>query len=101
MTPGLAHGFSFDLLVHWLPDLIGCLGAIIVLAAYGLLQMGRLKSNGALYSFLNFLAAVMILISLLYSWNLAAFVMEVAWMAISAFGVVKYILSDKLRSKRR
>ncbi len=95
MTSGLDYGFPFDLLVDWFPDLIGCMGTIIVLAAYALLQMGKLKSNGVLFSFLNFMAAFMILISLFYTWNLAAFVMEFAWMVISAYGMVRVIFSDK------
>ena len=99
MISRLDQGLPFDLLVSWLPDLIGCLVAILVLIAYAFLQMGKLKSNGILYSFLNFVAAIMILISLFYSWNLAAFVMEVAWMMISTYGIVKVILLDKLGHK--
>ena len=99
MISGLDQGFLFDLLVSWFPDLIGCLGAILVLVTYAFLQVGKLKSNGVLYSFLNFVAACMILISLFYSWNLPVFVMEVAWMMISAYGVVKVILCDKLGHK--
>ena len=99
MTPELGQGFLFDLLVVWFPDVIGCLGAVLVLITYAFLQVGKLKSNGFLYSFLNFVAAFMILISLFYSWNLAAFVMEVAWMMISAYGVIKVILLDKLGHK--
>ncbi len=81
--------FSFELPWSWFPDFIGCLGAMVVLTAYALLQAGKLRSEGILYSFLNLVAALLILISLIYSWNLAAAVMEIAWLMISAFGMVK------------
>ena len=100
MTPGFDQGFSFDVLVSWFPDLIGCLGALLVLIAYAFLQLGKLKSNGILFSFLNFIAAFMILISLFHSWNLAAVMMEIAWMLISAYGIVNILLLEKLKYKR-
>jgi hypothetical protein len=37
----------------------------------------------------NTLGAIMILVSLLYAWNLASFVMEVIWFSISLFGMIK------------
>ena len=89
MIIGLVQEFSFELLWSWFPDFIGCLGATIVLAAYALLQAGKLKSEGLLFSLLNLMAALMILISLIYSWNLAAVIMEIAWVMISAYGMVK------------
>lgn len=95
MISGLNQELPFDLLANWFPDLIGCLGAILVLVTYAFLQVGKLKSNGFLYSFLNFMGAFMILVSLFYFWNLAAFVMEVAWMMISAYGMIKVIFVDK------
>jgi len=100
MTSGFDQSTFFNSITNWFPDVIGCLGAIIVLVAYGLLQTGKLKSRGALYSFLNFLSAVLIIISLFYSWNLAAFIMEVAWMVISAFGMIKYIFYNRFRHKQ-
>ncbi len=97
MISGLEQGFSFDVLVNWFPDLIGCLGALLVLIAYAFLQIGKLKADGLLFSFLNFVAAFMILISLFYSWNLAAVMMEVAWMMISAYGIVASAVKVKAR----
>lgn len=77
-------------LLAFLPDAIGCLGAFIVLIVYALLQMRRMRPDTFLYSFLNFIAALMILVSLIYAWNLAAVVIEVIWMLLSAYGIYKY-----------
>lgn len=86
-----------DLLLEWLPDFIGCLGAIVVLVAYVLLQSGNIRSEQWTYSFLNIVGAVMILYSLTYAWNLAAVGMELAWLAISVFGVLKCLFSHRAK----
>lgn len=78
-----------------LPDLIGCLGTLLVLVAYVLLQTQKLSANSILFSFLNLIAALMILISLYYAWNCAAVMMEVSWGIISFYGLLKGIFSYK------
>lgn len=88
-------------LLEWLPDLIGCLGTIIILIAYILLQTRKLDPHHVLFSFLNLVGALMILISLLYSWNLAAVVMEIAWASISAFGILQILFPYHLRLSRK
>ncbi len=80
-----------------LPDLIGCLGTFVVLVAYILLQTQKLRSDGILFSFLNLIAAVMILTSLLYAWNFAAVMMEVSWGILSFYGLIKGIFAYKFR----
>ncbi len=74
---------------NWFPDFLGCLGTIIIIVTYFLLQIKKITAVSFLYSFLNFGGAFLILISLLYSWNMAAVIMEVAWILISFFGMAK------------
>ena len=81
------------LLWSWVPDIIGCVGTLIILVAYALLQARRLEADGILYSLLNVLGAAMILVSLYHVWNMAAVVMEVTWLIISAYGLGKGLLS--------
>ncbi len=76
-----------------LPDLIGCLGTLVILVVYALLQAKKIDSDSLLFSFLNLVAAIMILISLYYAWNFAAVLMEISWGVISLYGLVKGILS--------
>ena len=87
--------------MDWFPDLVGCLGTIIILVAYILLQTRKLDAHHVLFSLLNLVGALMILISLLYSWNLAAVVMEIAWASISVFGMIKILFPDHFRLRRR
>ncbi|MBY0293148.1 MAG: hypothetical protein K2W92_07675 [Alphaproteobacteria bacterium] len=89
----LNQDFSYEVFLDWLPDLIGCSGTLIILIIYALLQIGKVKPNSFSFPFFNLVGALMILISLIYTWNFAAAMMEVAWIIISLFGVVKVSFS--------
>ncbi|MCW8894284.1 MAG: hypothetical protein OQK48_03445 [Sulfurimonas sp.] len=71
-------------------DTIGIIGVLIVLAAYFMLQSEKIDSKGFLYSFYNLFGSLLILYSLLYNWNLASFVIEFFWIAISLYGLWKW-----------
>lgn len=73
-------------------DMIGSVGVATVVITYFLLQTERIKSESLLYSVLNGFGAGLIAFSLAYSFNFSAFVVEVLWVLISLYGVVKYFL---------
>lgn len=70
-------------------DLIGNLGVFAILATYLALQMGRLDPRRITYSALNAIGAAFITISLLFEFNLSAFVVEVAWVLVSIYGMFR------------
>ena len=70
-------------------DLVGFLGAIAILFAYFLLQANKMSANGLAYSVLNFVGALLILFSLFYAWNLTAVLIEIVWVGISLFGIIR------------
>jgi hypothetical protein len=71
-------------------DWAGYLGVVLVLLAYLLLQARKLHGNGLTYQLLNLFGALGVLLSLLFgSFNLAAFAMEAAWLAISLYGIAR------------
>ena len=72
-----------------LPDLIGLIGVGLILITYAGLTLEKIDPKGWRYSAGNGIGAVLILISLFYSFNLASFVIEIAWLAISGFGLWK------------
>jgi paired small multidrug resistance pump len=74
--------------VHW-ADVVGMAGVGCVLAAYFLLQSGRLPATAPAYSWLNIAGSAAILVSLGHAFNLASFVIQVAWIAISAWGLLR------------
>ncbi len=74
--------------IHWY-DWAGLLGVAAVLLAYFLLQANRLHGNGLTYQLMNAFGAFAVLLSLLYAFNLSAFVLEALWLAISIYGIAR------------
>ena len=73
-----------------LTDLIGIFGVALIVIAYILLQIEKMDAKDLGFSVLNTLGALLIIISLMYDWNLASFIMEFTWMLISLYGIYKY-----------
>jgi len=71
------------------PDLLGLIGSIAIALTYFANLQGMVKTEGWLYSLLNFTGASLILLSLYQAWNLPAAVMEGFWALISAYGLVR------------
>ena len=76
-------------------DFLGSIGTLLIIGTYLLLQFGKLKSETLAYSLLNASGAGLILISLLHSFNLSAFIVEFFWMLISLFGIGKYFFKNE------
>jgi hypothetical protein len=72
-------------------DAVGNLGVVMILCAYLLLQMNKMSSDQLSYSILNGIGAALVLVSLYYSFNLSAVVIESFWLLISLYGLVKHI----------
>ena len=70
-------------------DLIGLIGVGCVLLAYFLLQLERVRGDSVSYLLLNLVGACLLLVSLMVTFNLASFVIEICWLAISLFGLGK------------
>jgi len=76
-------------------DLIGNVGVAMMVMAYLLLQMGKLRINDLSYSLANAIGAILVLFSLLYSFNLSAFLVESFWLLISAYGLIKLLVTGR------
>lgn len=74
-------------MLNVIANLLGLIGVGFILTAYLLSQMGKLLPNQLQFPVINLIGAVLILISLLFSWNLPSFVIEVAWLLISLYGI--------------
>ena len=77
------------------PTEVGVFGVILILVAYFLLQWGKLRPGGFVYSLLNLIGALGILYSLFFEWNLSAVLMEIAWILISIYGLVRCFMQRK------
>ena len=80
-------------------DLIGNIGVVVLVITYGALQLNKLSSDGLAYSLLNAAGASLIVVSLIYDFNLSALLMEVFWVLISLLGIYRYFRLKSLRSQ--
>jgi hypothetical protein len=78
-------------------DFLGNVGVVLIIIDYLLLQLNRVSSNSLSYSLLNAAGASLIIISLLFNFNLSAFIMEAIWVLISLFGLYRYFRTQPLK----
>ena len=74
-------------------DALGLVGSLTIALTYFANLQGIVKTEGWLYSLLNFGGAALILLSLHWAWNLPAAVMEGFWALISAYGLVRALMA--------
>ena len=68
-------------------DLAGFIGVLLIVVAYLLLQLDKLPSSSPRYSLLNAGGALLIIVSLIFAFNLSAFIVEAFWFLISLLGL--------------
>jgi hypothetical protein len=78
-----------------LTDIGGLVGVVLILLAYALVQLGRLKMDTVPALLMNLAGASLVLVSLVFRFNLAAFVVEAAWALLSLFGLIKLALKRR------
>ncbi len=76
-------------------DFVGFLGVLLVLLAYLGLQVRCMRGDGFMYSFLNMIGAIGILVSVVYAekMNYSVLLIEGAWVLISVYGIYQFALS--------
>ena len=80
-------------------ELIGNIGVVVLMITYLMLQLNRLSSDGLAYSVLNAIGASLVIVSLLFDFNLSALLMEVFWVLISLVGIYRYFRLKAVRSQ--
>ena len=70
-------------------DFAGNVGAAVIILSYLALQLERIDSRGYLYSTLNGTGAVLVMLSLMFEFNLSAFVVEAFWFLVSSMGIIR------------
>jgi hypothetical protein len=76
-------------------DVIGLIGVALLITTYALLQFDRIDPKGFWYSFNNMVVAILVTVSLLYSFNLASMVIEVFWFGLSVYGIWNFYRKRK------
>ena len=75
------------------PDALGTAGVVLILIAYAATMSGRMQVGDLRYSLANAIGAAAILVSLFYSFNFASFLIEIAWLVISIYGLWRALSS--------
>jgi hypothetical protein len=76
-------------------DLVGFIGVVLIIVAYLLLQLDKLPSSSPRYSLLNAAGALLIIVSLVFKFNLSAFIVEAFWFLISLLGLWRSLAATK------
>ncbi len=71
------------------PDVIGLIGVALYVGAYASLQLGLLGLSDLRYTALNAVGGIAVIYSLIWSFNLAAFVTQVLWLVFTVVGFVR------------
>lgn len=71
-------------------EVVGWIGAIVILAAYGMLSAGKLDGKSAIYHVLNIVGAAGFVINSGYNGALPSAVLNVIWIGIGIYGLVRY-----------
>ena len=77
-------------------DLAGFIGGLLIVVAYLFLQLDKLPSSSPSYSLLNAGGALLIIVSLIFKFNLSAFIVETFWFLISLLGLTKSLSARKI-----
>lgn len=78
-----------------LPDIGGLIGVGLMLAAYALAQIGRMRVDQLPALLMNLVGALLVLASLAFKFNLSAVLMESTWALVALFGLVKLALKKR------
>ena len=76
-------------------DLIGFAGSFFIVAAFAYSNLTT-QMNALWFNASNFLGAALLTISLTVNFNLPTMVLEVVWMAIALFGIVKALMKHRV-----
>ena len=79
-------------------DIIGWIGMVLVLAAYILLSLGKIK-NGYFYQFLNLAAGVLMAIGLFPKNAWFSFTLQIVWALIAIISIIKLKATPKKKKK--
>jgi hypothetical protein len=72
--------------VPW-TNALGIVGAAVVMSAYALNQAGRLASDDIRFPAANLGGSVLMLVSLVFAFNLPSVLIEAFWIGISGYGI--------------
>lgn len=78
-----------------LPDIGGLIGVFMMLVAYATGASGKLKTDELPSLVVNLAGSLLVVVSLMFRFNLPAFIMEVSWALVALYGLAKLALKKR------
>lgn len=76
-------------------QIIGFIGMAFVVYSYFLLQAKKTDLSSLYYQLLNLIGAILLLISLFVHFNLGSFIIEIFWILITIYGIIKNLKKEE------
>ena len=87
----------FELMIGMsLYEILGLAGVVFYLGSYAALQFDCIDAKGFAYPTLNFLAASLVLLSLMENYNFPSLLIQVSWITISLYGISKLLFKRSI-----
>jgi len=77
-------------------DIIGWVGSVQVIAAYGLNSYQKIKSNSLLFLLLNFFGGICLIVYTIYYSAFANTFINVVWVIIAIPALIKFAVTKKI-----
>jgi len=87
-------------IIYYIAEGFGAIGVVLILLSYWMLQNNRFPRDLLGYSVMNLIGALLVVVSLCFSWNTSAMVIEVAWVFMSAIAILK-ALREREKDKKK
>jgi len=72
-----------------LVDILGYIGMVLLLAAFGLISMNKLTANNASYQWMNLIGSILLMINTYYYGALPSALLNVVWLLIALVYLIK------------
>jgi ABC-type uncharacterized transport system permease subunit len=79
-------------------DVVGLCGSVIFIGAFSYANAAE-QMNKILFNSLNLIGAFLLMFSLWYRFNLAAFMLEAVWAVIALVGLVRALMANAKRAR--
>jgi hypothetical protein len=79
-------------------EIVGWIGVIVYVAAYGLLSLGWLKADRSLYHVLNAIGALALVIHSNAAEDMPNVIVNAVWLGIAALTLLKIVSTRRKRS---
>ena len=80
-----------DELIKLIIDILGWLGAIELIAAYGLISYKKVDADSAFFQWLNFTGSIFLIVNTYYYHAYPSAIVNVFWLFIAFFALVKIV----------